>query len=197
MKNLILCLLILLGGCNDFLDTWDAWDIDKGDHYSHRSGMPRVMGGTPMSGRHMRFDARFTSSTLYQPYYDDINKLYGFTDTNSGVHQNSVRFGWRHDGNGKIEIFAYWYADGERGFHKMGETDIETPDQYEIWARNGVYWFRFNDVEFVTKRFKDAEHGLRKRLWPYFGGDAAAPNDIQIFIKEYRGDSAPLCYLCP
>jgi hypothetical protein len=196
MKKFIVFALLILASCNDFLDTWDGYEIKKGDHYSHRSGMPRGIG-TFMSGRHMKFDAIFTSSTLYQPYYDDINKLYGFTDANATVHENSVRFGWRHDGKGSIEIFAYWYADGKRGFHKMGETQIETTNQYELWAKDDTYYFRFNNVEFETERHTKSEHGLRKRLWPYFGGNAAAPNEMLILIYEYRGNSAPLCYSCP
>lgn len=175
--------LFLFSNCRDFLDTWDGYEIRKGEHYSRRSGMPRRIVSL-FEGRHLEFEARFTSSCLYQPYYDDLNKLYGFTDCNSGVHENSVRFAWRHNGKGKIEIFAYWYVEGTRGFYKMGETEIEIPDTYEIWAKNDSYYFRFNNVEFSTPRLKNCDHGLRVRLFPYFGGNAPAPNDMLILIFE-------------
>ena len=184
IAGIVLLSLFFLFNCNDFLDTWDAYDIKKGEHYSTRSGMPRRLISLT-DGRHMHFKAYFTSSCLYQPYYDDLNKLYGFTDCNSLVHDNSVRFAWRHDGQGKIEIFAYWYADGKRGMEKMGVTDVYVQDDYEIWARNGYYYFRFNNVEFKTARTKDCERGIRSRLFPYFGGNAPAPQDMQIFIYEY------------
>jgi hypothetical protein len=68
---------------------------------------------------------------------------------------------------------------------KMGETDVYVQDDYELWARNGYYYFRFNSVEFSTPRAKDCEHGIRSRLFPYFGGDEPAPQEIEIFIYEY------------
>lgn len=185
-----LILTILLFSCSDFLSTWDAYEIKKGDHFSKRSGHPiRSMG--LQAGRHMRFDAYFTNSCLYdttglsKQVFTDINKLYGFCDVNSWVNDNSTRIGWRHNGNGKIEIFAYWHRDGNFGYHKLGETDPYTKDQYELWARNGYYYYRFNDVEFKTERSIDAEHGVRVRLWFYFGGNMTAPNDMQVFIYEY------------
>jgi hypothetical protein len=183
-KILLFSILIGLFNCNDFLDTWDGYVIKKGDHYSRRSGMPRRLISL-QDGRHIKFQTRFTSSCLYEPYYDDINKLYGFTDCNSSIHENSVRFGWRHDGKGNIEIFAYWYVDGKRGFQKMGETQINIPDEYEIWSKGNEYYFRFNNNEFTTPRTKDCIHGIRARCFPYFGGDASAPQEITIFIYEF------------
>ena len=183
-KYIIYLLLLLFTSCNDFIDTWDGYEIKKGEHYSTRSGMPRRLVSL-QSGRHLHFKAKFTNSCLYIPENDDINKLYGFTDANSLVHDNSVRIGWRHDGQGVIEIFAYWYADGKRGWEKLGETSPYNEDDYEIWARNGWYHFRFNNVEFSTKRTVDNEHGIRSRLFPWFGGNLPAPDDILIFINEY------------
>lgn len=187
MRVLIL-ILLLLGGCNDFIDTWDSYEIRRGEHYSRRSGMPRRLVSLK-DGRHLRFDAYFTNSCLYDTTgmgYDayDINKLYGFTDANST--KNSTRIGWRHNGSGTIEVFAYWHRDGRIGFQKLGETYPYKKDQYELWARNGYYYYRFNDVEFSTPRTVDAEQGVRVRLFPYFGGDKKAPNDMTIFILEYN-----------
>lgn len=177
-------LFVLFLGCNDFIDVWEGYEIRRGEHYSHRTGMPRRVISL-QAGRHLHFEARFTNSCLYTPENDDINKLYGFTDANSLVHDNSVRFGWRHDGQGTIEIFAYWYTDGKRGWEKLGTTLPYVIDDYEIWARDDWYYFRFNNIEFSTKRTVNSEHGIRSRLFPYFGGDRPAPNDILIFIHEY------------
>lgn len=188
--TILFCLLLI--GCNDFIGTWDAWEIKKGHNASHRSGMPTRSIGL-QAGRHMRFDAYFTNSCLYdttgfsKAEFTDINKLYGFCDANSYVNENSTRIGWRHNGDGKIEIFAYWHSDGKFAFKKLGETVPYQKDEYELWARNGNYFYRFNNVTLDTAvRSKDAEHGVRFRLWPYFGGNLPAPNDIQIFIHEYN-----------
>lgn len=184
MKKLLFILFLLLSSCTDFIDTWDAYIIDKGEHYSHRAGLPRRLVSLT-DGRHMRFDAYFTNSCLYEVMDDDVHKLYGFTDANSLVHDNSARFGWRHNGNGRIEIFAYWYADGVRGIYKLGETDPYTQDRYEIWARDGQYNFSFNNLQFITKRDHSMEKGIRVRLFPYFGGNRPAPHSIKIFIREH------------
>lgn len=175
---IFLCLI----SCTDFLDTWDAYEIKKGNHYSQRSGLPpRVV--SLRSGNYMQFKARFTTSCLYIPYYDDINKLYGFTDCNSLVHQNSARIGWRHK-DGVIEIFAYWYVDGKRGFKKLGETTIYTADTYSILIDDNNMVFTFNTTTHVVPRSKSCERGVRARLYPYFGGNEPAPQDIKIYIYE-------------
>lgn len=188
MYKYILTFLLLIG-CSDFLNTWDAYEIQKGQHYSTRTGMPRRLVSLK-EGRHLRFDAYFTNSCLYDTAgmgndAFDINKLYGFTDANSFNGDNSIRIGWRHNSEGKIEVFAYWHRDGKIGWEKLGETSPYAKDQYELWARNGFYYFRFNTVEFSTPRSVDAEQGIRTRMYPYFGGNLPAPNDMQIFIYEY------------
>lgn len=190
MQKYLLILFLLLCSCNDFIGVWDAYEIKKGDHFSKRdSAIGRRIVGL-QAGRHMRFDAYFTSSCLYDTTgfsndAFDINKLYGFCDANSGIG-NSTRIGWRHNGAGKIEIFAYWHRDGEFGFEKLGETEPYIQDEYELWAKNGFYYYRFNNVEFSTPRSVDAEKGVRIRLWFYFGGDKPAPSDMQVFIYEYN-----------
>lgn len=185
MKRLILAILIMLSSCNDFLDTWEGYVIEKGKHYSKRSGMPRRLVSL-QDGRHMLFKARFTTSCLYTPVDDDIHKLYGFTDCNSTVHENSVRFGWRHNGFGVIEIFAYWYNGGKLFYKYMGDTyPPHRVDEYELWTRDDEYYFRFNEVVFTTSRSKDCRHGVRTRLFPYFGGNKPAPQEMMIFIFEY------------
>jgi hypothetical protein len=181
---LILVALFIAYTCRNFLDNWDSYEIKKGDHFSKRKGMPRRLVSL-QDGRHMHFKAQFLSTCFYQPFYDDINKLYGFTDCNSSIHDNSIRFGWRHDGKGKIEIFAYWYANGKSGYHKLGSTEVDVVDDYELWAKGDKYYFRFNEIEFETPRSIDCNKGLRVRCFPYFGGDAPAPQQMSIKIYEF------------
>lgn len=194
--SLILSMLVVNGAivlftftaCNDFLNTWEGYCIDKGDHNSKRCGTPaRIIN--LKDGRVMKFDARFGDGCLYDinktDGEGDLNKLYGFTDCNSTVHENSVRFAWRHDGKGVIEIFGYLYKGGKRKYWKMGETSQYKADSYELIAKHDMYYFRFNDKDTTLLRSKDCEHGVRTRLYPYFGGNRPAPNDMIVFIKEY------------
>lgn len=179
-KVLILFFLI---GCNDFLNTWDGYVIEKGAHYSHRDGMPpRVV--SLFDGRHLLFDAQFDKSCIYEPLDSSINKLYGFTDCNSQVHSNSVRFGWRVRADSSIDLLAYWYLNGIMSNHYMGNTKPDRVDNYEIWALQDAYYFRFNEKEFSTYRSKRCVHGIRERLFPYFGGTPVAPHRMIIRILE-------------
>lgn len=175
--------LFLLCSCTDFLNTWDGYIIPKGNHYSHRSGMPPRLISFK-DGRHLVFEAMFMPNCLYDPVNDDINKLYGFTDCNSSVHENSARFGWRVNKDQKIELFAYWYESGHLGYQSMGFTEPNRMDSYEIWAKQDTYWFSFNGTVFEALRTKDCVHGLRVRLFPYFGGNETAPHEMQIEILE-------------
>lgn len=176
-------ILFFLVGCNDFLNTWDGYVIEEGAHYSHRDGMPPRVASL-FDGRHMDFDASFTPSCIYVPEDSSINKLYGFTDCNSLVHQNSARFGWRVRADSSIDLYAYWYMSGMRGDHYMGNTKVNNVDQYEIWALQDYYYFRFNDKEYTTYRSKRCVHGVRERLFPYFGGTPVAPHRMIIRILE-------------
>lgn len=176
-------LLLLFFGCNDFLNTWEGYVIEKGAHYSHRSGMPPRLASL-FDGRHLLFQAQFFKNCIYAPLDSSINKLYGFTDCNSLVHSNSVRFGWRVRADSTIDLFAYWYRDKKLGYHFLGNTKINTSDEYEIWAKQDEYYFRFNDVEFTTERTKECVHGIRERLFPYFGGTDPAPQQMQIEVIE-------------
>lgn len=179
----IVWLVFLFLGCNDYLNTWEGYIIEKGDHYSHRSGMPpRVV--SLFDGRHLLFQAQFFKSCIYDSPDSSINKLYGFTDCNSVVHSNSCRFGWRVRSDSTFDIFAYWYNDGRLGWYFLGNTRAETSDTYEIWAKQDEYYFRFNEKIFTTFRSKECVHGIRERLFPYFGGNATAPHQMQIEIIE-------------
>lgn len=180
----ILLISLLFISCQDHLDTWVTYKIKKGSHNAGISSAEKLVRSVK-DGRHMHFSARFSEGTLYEPVDDDLNKLYGFVDCNSSVHRNSARFAWRHDGEGSIEIFAYVYREGERVIKPMGETHQYISDDYEIWAKNDWYRFKFNNKWDSIERFQSCEKGLRVRLWPYFGGSTTSPNDMYIMIKEY------------
>lgn len=160
------------------------YTINEGDHYA--SNKPLISITT---SNIMRFNAIFDGRCLYnlnilsEDMYD-INKLYGATDCFSSIHQNSYRFGWRHDGNSSIEIYAYWYRDGVRGSHLMGSTIPNYYDSFELGTIGNNYYFSFNGEEFLTERSKSCNGGIRFRAFPYFGGNKPAPNDMSIYIEE-------------
>lgn len=165
--------------------SWTPYRIERGHHYTQHECISLIENNV------LRFDAIFGKTCLYNPDLTDgegdLNKLYGFTDCGSLVHENSARFAWRHNGNGDIEIFAYLYVDGVRNFFKMGETRPRVRDSYEIHADHNVYYFRFNNTDTTLTRTKECNLvKSRVKNFPYFGGDYPAPNTMVIWIREYK-----------
>ena len=113
----------------------------------------------------------------------DINKLYGLSDCGTYHKNNSVRFGWRWDGN-SIEISSYVRIGGDFQFKKICNVNLNEPNDYSIQIFSDHYIFRVNNIEHRVDKYCDYE-GKRYKLWPYFGGDETVPHDITIRIKEY------------
>lgn len=173
----LLFLLICTSCYDEFSNTWNGYRIDKGSHYSKG----RVLSS--VHGNRLLFDAVFTKECLHDSLITDLNKLYGFVDANSSVHRNSARFAWVSTGN-KIDIYVYLYRDGVRTFKKIGETLPNERHSYEIRAKGNSYLFKFDTVEMRFNRFHYTDKGARLRLYPYFGGNLPAPNDMLILIFE-------------
>jgi hypothetical protein len=180
----ILVLFISLSSCYDWMDAFTVYTINKGDHYSRRNEFRTV---PPMfSKESITFKAYFFENCLYNEKFGDINKLYGMTTCGvTGVHNNSARFGWRGE-KGIIEIFAYWYINGKRGFKLMGTTVPWKADEYKIYLTKNSVNFVFNGTTHTETR-NDCSDLMFIRLLPYFGGDAAAPHEMKISINEQSG----------
>jgi hypothetical protein len=139
----------------------------------------------------------FNKSAIYQ-FHDedqyDINKLFGLS---YGMHHtNSTRFGWRSLGvySSMIEIVAYCYVDGKRVEEDgtnlyIGMVDINKPYTFHITVTDEDY--NFSIIDFTGDDFKVVgsktitHNGIPKlgyHLYPYFGGNRAAPHNITINI---------------
>jgi hypothetical protein len=131
------------------------------------------------------FDAIFDESAKY--YIGDsyeqsnINKLLGFTDCGSGVHDNSARFGWRWF-NDKLEILAYCYIEGVRQEEFLTSVNFNEENNYKLYIQDDKYVFQVNDhIAFIPRSCTSSEK--KYYLYPYFGGAIAAPHDIKIKIR--------------
>jgi hypothetical protein len=129
------------------------------------------------------FDCRYETEDKKNQL--DINKLFGLS---FGLHhKNSARFGWRDNGEGKIDILAYVYRNGKRVTESEGiyiET-VEVGRTYtmDITVTNDVYMFTIiKGSKLVGATIVD--HGdllpIGYYLNPYFGGDEKAPHDMVI-----------------
>ncbi|MEQ9468296.1 MAG: hypothetical protein RLN88_12860 [Ekhidna sp.] len=134
----------------------------------------------------LSFATIFDQSAIYQTSttenQHDINKLMGFSDCNSTHHENSARFGWRWL-DGKLEIYAYAYVNGERITEYIGDVELDQPADYQLQITNDHYLFYLQGHDPVSiRREAPCSKGLYYMLFPYFGGDEVAPHDIRIQI---------------
>ena len=142
--------------------------------------LPEIIG----QSRILRYAVEFTPSCRYKIGGDqsDINKLFGIGYF--PYHRlNSVRFGWRYTSNDHIDIFAYWYKDGERSWKMMGQVPIGREHIFVLTPglTNHTLQVYGRGMACTVPVYRQ---GWGYLLRPYFGGNQKAPHDIEIKIKE-------------
>jgi hypothetical protein len=201
MKKTVFALLALsvLAGCSKALDTvadrveenipnsstpvgLQEYTIDPGAHYCNQNGIRAV------ELTEQRFTVRFDSSAIYsstdpENQYD-INKLWGFSDNNStDHHQWSARFGWRWS-DGALRLFGYVYNGGQVVSTELGTVSIGADNSCSIGVKPSQYVFTLNGRTDSLPRSSATPTGRGYQLYPYFGGDEAAPHKVRIWIRE-------------
>ncbi len=186
MKSL-LAILVLACACDHlpidhpFKGTYNGYVIEKGDNHCGNLSL------VPIDSYELKFNARFIGNVLHTPKDSAIHKLYGMSDYGSFHLNNSLRIGWRMRQDSTIDIFAYWWADGDLGTQWMGNTKVETEDLYELKIHKNEYVFMFNGKTFTAPRAKTWQVGPRYRLFPYIedGQGHGAPHEMTFYIYEY------------
>lgn len=135
----------------------------------------------------LKFIVKFDSTAIYQTVSSnnqlDVNKLYGFSDNND-QHQNfSARFGWRWS-DGALRLFGYVYNNGVMSYEELGAISIGVEYTCSIKVTASSYIFTLNEGSKNMPRASTTATAVGYKLYPYFGGDEAAPHDINIWIKE-------------
>jgi hypothetical protein len=135
----------------------------------------------------LKFIVKFDSTAIYQTVSSDnqldVNKLYGFSDNNDQHHNFSARFGWRWS-NGALRLFGYVYNNGIFSYEELGAINIGTEYSCSIKVTPTHYIFTLNEGSINMPRASTTATAVGYKLFPYFGGDEAAPHDINIWIKE-------------
>ncbi|HVG11793.1 MAG TPA: hypothetical protein VM843_02265 [Flavisolibacter sp.] len=197
MKNILFFLLIaglLLPGC-----TKEGRSERASDHTS--SSTPGFIKYTLKQGEHftdantykpvelteLKFAVKFDSSAIYKSIVPenqyDINKLYGFSDNDREHQQFSARFGWRWS-DGALRLFAYVYNDGVVTSKELVKIAIGAEVVCSIRVAGDAYIFAVDGQAFRMPRTSTTPTGKGYQLYPYFGGDEAAPHDVTILIKN-------------
>ena len=197
MRTPILCMaaMFLLAACNKMTDAavnkvlssgsstpgFTEYIIHQGQQYCDKNDFKAVQVSE------MTFTVKFDSTAIYgtqsaENQYD-INKLYGFADNNTDHHQFSARFGWRWS-DGALRLFAYVYNEGTVNSKELTTVPIGPAINCAIKVAGSLYLFTVNGVTEAMPRLSTTAKGSGYQLYPYFGGDEAAPHDIHIWIKD-------------
>lgn len=181
----ILCLMLLLG-CEKYegMVPFIEYKIFAGEHSTEHSL-------SEIEHEWISYDVIFDESASYYTLdpnnQADINKLFGFADCNSNHEENSIRFGWRWF-NERLEILAYQHFDGEITWEYIGSVELNVPYRYSIYLFDDRYELEVVDISnmntIMTRSSKVCNKGVYYQLWPYFGGDETAPQDISIFMRQ-------------
>jgi len=112
----------------------------------------------------------------------DINKIYGIS---YGYHHtNSLRLGWVPDFNSTntIKIYGYWYQDKKRTTKFLCDvlTNVEYNVEFKIYEDNTDIYI--NNRQSVVDFHLPDQCKWGYYLFPYFGGNNKAPNNMIITI---------------
>ncbi len=155
--------------------------ILKGKHHCEQNVLRSVNYST------LNFTVKFDSSCIYttvDPYNQlDINKLYGFSDNDADHHKFSARIGWRWSDNA-LRLFGYVYNQEKLTEEQITTIPIGVPVNCSIEVKGSEYVFTVNNVSIKMLRASTTSTATGYKLYPYFGGDEAAPHDIRIIINE-------------
>ncbi len=172
--------------------------IPRGNHYSlNEDTFTSLPFKLKLSKHSIRFEAIFVTGCDYDDSKmgndkSDINKLYGIS-YGFDPHYRSVRIGWRYNSNLKvIGVYVYSYVKGKRKTTWL--LDVKLFEAVEL----AILKDDKHNTVYVQAKIKDQGYTVEKaiegidkswinfRLWPYFGGDQTAPNDMRIMIKDIK-----------
>jgi hypothetical protein len=163
-------------------DGFMEYIIEAGEHYATGNAYKPIA-----NGKEMHFLAWFDSSCIYESVdpinQGDINKLYGFGDCNSGHQQSSARVGWNWNGK-TFDLYSYCYVNGLRQSSLLGAVKLMEVADLTIRINENKYVFKLNGKVQTMERGCSTNEIIGYQLYPYFGGDEAAPHRMKIYIKE-------------
>lgn len=162
-------------------DNFTKYIIRKGEHYADNNSFQ------PVQYDQLKVIVKFNNTAVYQTSnpanQEYINKLFGFADNNQQHHEYSARIGWNWARNA-LRLYAYVYNNGHLHFKEISHVDLDKEINYSIKIESNKYIFAVDNKTIEMSRKSTTEKGSGYKLYPYFGGDEAAPHEINIWIKE-------------
>ena len=142
------------------------------------------------------FDVCFNDNCIYDPFplpdTEDINKLCGFSTT-IFHHIQSGRVGWRCvDNSGEIELVTYTYNSGERTISDQQVLAKVKPNVWFVVTIEDHETHYEYILEYLGKIITNNDEKkydwlpFKYLLYPYFGGNNAAPHDMTLFVNTKK-----------
>ena len=159
--------------------------IAKGEHSTFR--FPKIYSGKAIA---LEGNFNFFSSCWYERPDDhidwlDLNKLVGIS---FGFHQqDSLRIGWRplFDKFNHIEVFAYWYNEGQMTFELIGHVEVDSAYAFQVMLvrqqQEVIFQLEGLSPKKIPFTFPPTTWGYF--LYPYFGGNFTAPQDMEMEVR--------------
>lgn len=161
---------------------WEPYCIEKGKHKSRNQ-----LAVT--TDKEAAYSVVFSESCLYELGTDDqydINKLFGLSDGLDHT-EASVRIGWRTGIEDSIDIFAYTRQNSTIYSEQIGRVAVNSLHSYAVAIEPNRYRFRIDTYTVYMERKNRSRGMVRYRLWPYYGGDRAAPHSLCIMMRKETG----------
>jgi len=171
--------LLILFSCKKITNDWNTFIIKKGQH---RSTHAVDYSKDKVFNWNIKFDSSAIYETLDSLNQLDINKLIGWSDCGEDHVEASIRFGWRWIDD-SLEIHWFKHENGNFSFAKITNVDLCKPYDYYLKIHDWDYEMAVDGVKVFVPR-NCVTHCRKYQLFPYFGGDEAAPHDIKIKIKK-------------
>jgi hypothetical protein len=148
--------------------------IKKGTHAPLR--LPHLI----LEPKVLKYEVTFMPSCVYYIGDDqsDINKLFGIGYF--PFHRwDSVRFGWRYGAGNYVAIFSYCYIGKERIYKMIGMVEIGKAHTFVLTPGQSSHTLHVLGKG-IYQTVPLQRQGTGYLLRPYFGGNQAAPHDIEI-----------------
>jgi hypothetical protein len=154
---------------------YNKYVIEKGNHRSNFS-----LGNRNLFRRSENFSVMVDKSFAQKNSQKSISKVFGYSD---GLHhhKNSIRLGIIHNpATNKCVFHAYYYINGQRGFHKICEGDYGVWHDCEISFKKDKYFISVGDsFTFVERKGSFKSYPL----YPYYGGNETPERRVTIKIN--------------
>lgn len=165
-----------------------SYIIKRGKHYHKALWRLYFHFGS----RFLSYDVIFNTSCWYDTRMigDHTNKLFGM-GFGLNHHKDSIRVGWKPiENSDKIALYAYTYNKGVRFIEVICKISVNMKFNVKIephYERN-TYIITISDTKQKSiieyRQNFDFKDNWGFRLFPYFGGNPTAPDDMNISMER-------------